>query len=138
MSIHIRTFIAGCAFTLAVFAATSFSAPVPKAPPTHGIGTAVTWKASDEAPSDHDRLVALIKRVDRLQVKLAKTSETVNIAADDAANALGLTGCVTGAVQIDERFDGSFVDSREQADGTTPIDSFVVPTLSDDCVGEAG
>lgn len=138
MSICRRTLAASTLTALIVSAAVSQGAPVPKAPPTHGIGTAVTWKATDEGPSDHDRLVALIKRVDRLQVKLAKTSETLTTAADDAANALGLTGCVTGAVQIDERFDGSFVDSREQADGTTPIDSFVVPTLSDDCVGEAG
>lgn len=134
MSICRRTLAASTLTALIVSAAVSQGASAPK--PTHGIGTAVTWKATDEGPSDHDRLVALIKRVDKLQVKLAHTSETANVAADDAANALGLTGCITGGVQIDERFDGSLVDARQQDDGTEPIDSWVVPTLSDDCVTE--
>lgn len=141
MNIHLRTFAAGCAFTLVVFAASSFgaSAPLKNPKPTHGIGTAVTWKAADapaEGPSDHDRLIAAIKRIDRLQVKLAHTSETANVAADDAANALSLTNCITGGVGLAENFDGTIVDAK--AAGDNPIDSFVLPTLSDDCVSEIG
>lgn len=142
MSIHLRTFFAGCAFTLLVVAASSFGAATPKPAPTHGISTAAISAsakplpaADPEGPSDHDRLVALIKRVDRLQVKLARTSDTANAAADDAANALGLTGCITGGVGLGELFDGSIVD--EKAAGDNAVDSFVVPTLSDDCVSEA-
>lgn len=143
MSICRRTLAASTLTALIVSAAVSqgASAPLKDPKPTHGISTAVTSTqplplAPAEGPSDHDRLVALIKRVDRLQIKLARTSETANVAADDAANALGLTGCITGGVQIDERFDGTLVDSRQQDDGTEPIDSWVVPTLSDDCVTE--
>lgn len=132
MTIHLRTFAAGALFTLAVATSMGSAASTPK--PTHGIGTAVI-KALPAvgAPSDHDRLNALMRRVDRLQNQLAEARSIALEADTSAGNAEAMTQCITGGVALIERADGTIVgaDSGSLGDDS---DTFVMPTLDDSCV----
>jgi hypothetical protein len=135
LSVHLRTFAAGAAFTLVVSAATSFGAATPKVP-SHGISTgAISAKPLPPVsrPSDYDRLLALIKRVDKLQNQLVE-ARSIALEADAAAgDAQSITSCITTAASLIERADGTIVgeDAGPLADDALSI---TVPTLDDSCV----
>lgn len=88
--------------------------------PTHGIGTAVTWRAS--GPSNSQRLDALSKRIDILTARLADTRQI-------AQNAAKLASCVDGGfwvTQDDETGDWMSGDGTES-------DAVVMATLAKSC-----
>lgn len=82
------------------------------------------------APSDHDRLVALMRRTDALQNQLAYAKRTANSAALDAENALAVTDCLTGAVAITGDPDTGDTQYGDSADPQADI----LATISPDCL----
>ena len=114
--IHLRTFLAGCVFTLAVWAATSLGAPLKPVSP----------------PSNAQRIEALTKRVDSLQNRVAADHADLRSIGATAANAADVTDCITQGVWLAMNPETGLI---EAADGSE-ASYWIIPTLDEACVTE--
>ena len=114
--VHLRTFLAGCVFTLAVWAATSLGAPLKLVSP----------------PSNAQRIEALTKRVDSLQNRVAQVSRAANQAQLSALDALDFTTCITQAVWVSMNPETGLIQSADGSEASY----WIVPTLDEACVPE--
>lgn len=122
--------LAAAAVSLVVSASVGSASPTPQAsPPTHGIGTAVIWRA-EGGPSTADKLAALSKRVDRLQVKLNETRDQADLAE---ANVETVANCLIEPIYVEFDSTGDLVGS---SDIEAP-ESFAITSVDAGCFGDA-